>query len=391
MVDATSSLRAGTSTAGAESVGVHAADARLIFSGNASANNGGAPASAQGIWLENAPGSELNGTVSATSGSTAIAVEMQGDASGSKVESADVSATGLASTGVLLSNCAGTVPLISDNPSIKATTQATGTARAILATACDADIEDNTEISGIGAGNCTLEAIRCNEQSRCVIRDNPDIHNELQTLPGKQTVVGIACEAGSCAQISGNGINAVQELCRRTCTITSTGIDLTSTDTLVEGNTVRGGCGDDVVGLQLNFATAEVRNNSIAGRATDVCSDTQDNVVSSFGIADSGDASDVDSNTIDAGGTDNPLSGPCGSAAVKGGSLYRNNTLLPGTCYYNASIDGFPTGTFQNNGLGGVVSSNFFIHPGLFNDPPMPVDLATVNTTGASSGNYTIP
>jgi hypothetical protein len=369
--------------------GLYAKGTRVLFDGTLSVS---ADTDPLGILLEDAPGSQISGAVSAT-GTSARAIVAKGAGTDLAVVSGTISANGSLGTAVALSlsDCAGGVPMISDS-SIAA--NGVGSVQAILVTGqCHARIESNELIiaSGKAPGlgkSAAVDGIRCSGASRCVISDNAGIRTETTVVETSSLLAtAVACEAGSCERISDNsisGLGGMKNVCHRSCDTESYGIDLTATDTLVERNRVGAGCADRSTGLRVNSSSSRIQSNEIVGysNTTGFCQWAPDHSAESFGLvvtASSGPSSvDVHSNTISGGGSTIALEG-CNSFAVSGGALYRNNILSGGNCNVRA---GLAT-------TGGYYRHNDFIDSHVISGgTDITTELADLNASDGSFGNF---
>jgi hypothetical protein len=196
--------------------------------------------------------------------------------------------------------------------------------------------------------------------------------------------IGISCEAGSCSEIRGTSITALNVPnagCLRSCQYDAYGIVLENTDTLVHRNVVQAGCADRAAGIRAvggdSARPARIENNVVSGRSPDsVCGAAADGVTASAAIVSFVAAIDVHSNTLDGGGSTLPVNG-CSSAAVAGATgILRNNILGSGTCpfggptgdtpspgNFNRSVStfNFPVPTSMPSGTQARLEHNFFV------------------------------
>ena len=349
-----------------------------------------------GLWLERCPGSLVQGgTFTCVGGSPGAAVRVSGDGHGVEIHDATVSASfGNGTIGVLLEDCGGASPLVSNNPSIVATNG--GSVVAVRATgACHPIIESNGLISAeIPAGGGSATAVHCAAGSQCRIIDNPEIRARgvVRSNPNSVMGRGILCEGGACAEISKNhvvGLERIGEVaCIQNCVFgPSAGIDLSQSSPLIERNTVEGGCGYLTTGIHSTQATSRVASNAIFGRSPscDVEPPFSRGYVN-YGLDIDG-ALDVHSNTVSAGGGSLSRTSCTGIAAfVRGASSLRNNVFSAASMcndvwdvWANPSA---PPTVIQNNAF----APPMLLAPGIYRNGEN-LMLEQVNALPGASGN----
>ena len=135
----------------------------------------------------------------------------------------------------------------------------------------------------------------------------------------------VACDTGACARVSGNTLVGQGGG-------TVVGLSLRGTGALVDRNTITGGCGSKTTTAVLaEDAFSRLENNVVRGASCGVGSATPEADGVRVHVAAGGNEVDVNSNTIDAGGT-----GQCQSVAA---GLGLGNNAGPKT----------PHGIFRDN------------------------------------------
>ncbi|MEK6606717.1 MAG: MopE-related protein [Myxococcota bacterium] len=241
--------------------------------------------------------------------------------------------------GVWMEACGGAAPWIVNNYSLAASTPSTGLySDGIRAVGdCHPIIDSNRQITG-GVEGATLNpnGVLCGvdgagDASRCVIVGNASIQGSASGVPITST--GVRCEDGACARIERNVITG-------RAGIDVYGVWLGATDTMVDDNTITGGCPtSEAMGVYTVDAYARIQNNLIfAGHCGGAASGSG---VTYYGLravlASGNNEVDVHSNDIFGDGS----SGSCTSyaAAVEAApvaptgprGLFRNDIFQAGT------------------------------------------------------------
>lgn len=205
-----------------------------------------------GAWLENSPGSTLDG-VSAR-GQRAVGVHVTGDASGTIISNVGI-AGGI---GIELTDCGGAEPLIQgaiQAPPGSAADDTQGADAVYVTSDCHPRVE-NTVIklstrSSLVTGD--FEAIRCNAgsvPSRCVVK-NADISISYENHGpiGAANVAGVNCRGGSCAEVSSVRVS-LRELsdCHQSCYRAGFAVIYSGASTLISNVAVGGTCGTGTSG-----------------------------------------------------------------------------------------------------------------------------------------------
>jgi hypothetical protein len=324
----------------AQSVGIQVTGARA-FIGQSTVQgpnlaSGTTPAYA--VVLDTAAGSRIEGsTLSSTGGSDVAALRILGDATGVEVRGSTLSASngGTSTRAVSIESCSGAAPVLAGNPSITATTTSTTPIETIRSSGnCHPRIENNALVRSTAPLGATVTGVRCGvadgQASACILVGNT-IYNQVpgsQPINGIATAIGVACQGGACARLADNTIQGLTGVtCGRTCTLSSTGLDLGTSNALVERNRITGGCmaGGTARGLSVDGNTPRIQNNRIRG-STGLCNGLS-RPGTSYGL-DIGGTADVHSNTIDGGSivTDATVAG----VFLRGPATFRNNIVLVG-------------------------------------------------------------
>jgi hypothetical protein len=370
-----------------EMIGVRAVEASVELSGSVRTAGG---SSAHGVWFDGAPGSNLGGTVEvvALSGlpTTGTGARIGGDAAGTRV-TVDINVSGPVSqpVGLLFEACAGASPVVSGSRVTVSTSAAGVNLEAIRSFGdCHPRIESNALIAAVGTRGTTTTGIRCGMGSRCVIADNADIHTENTNItPGTQgPSTGVACETGGCATIANNtieGLTPVQS-CFRSCYYEASGVSLSATDALVEGNRISAGCADRAIGIRAGSGTtSRLANNTVTGRPSS-CMPISDNLLEIYGLYSS-TLLEVDSNSFSAGMT-SMAAITCTSAGVRvSGGVFRNNVFSAGECDSRADFwEDVPPTVLERNVF--VPGSVLYLAGGL-----VPLTIDQINALPGASEN----
>jgi hypothetical protein len=349
---------------GDEGSTVHATDSEDLLVEDNDIRGSGFAQAGSGVWLERCPGSSIQGgTVECSGGTPGAAVRVNGDGREVKLHGVAVRSLGTAAIGILLEDCGGASPLVSENPSIVAIGGAAVGIRA--AGDCHPNIQSNALISAQTTSNAggSVTAVHCGAGSQCRILDNQQIRarGAVVSNPSTSQGRGILCEAGACAEISRNHIVGLERIdapsgCVLTCSFgPSFGIDLSQSSPLVERNVVEGGCGHVSTGIRSIQGTARIHSNDVSGRSSscDVVA-PQTRASLHYGIEIEG-AVDLHSNSISAGGPSAAVRTSCTSigAWIRGPSSLRNNILAYSSpCDDSISVwsqGSVPPQTLQNN------------------------------------------
>jgi hypothetical protein len=197
----------------------------------------------------------------------------------------------------------------------------------------------------------------------------------------------VACDTGACARVSGNTLLGMSGG-------TVVGLLLRATGAFVDRNVITGGCGSKTTTAVLtDDAFTRIENNVVHGAAcVDATTPEADGV--RVHVALSGNEVDVNSNTIDAGGT-----GQCQGAAAGIGlgnaagpstphGIFRDNILRAGACAIGSEdfIETEAAATprvFAHNDLDPTGAPTLYLLP----TPPSPTSIAEVNKLTGSAGN----
>jgi hypothetical protein len=302
------------------------------------------------VVLDGAVGSRIvRSSLESEMGSDAAALRIIGAATGIEIrESSLVGRNGRTSTkAIVLENCGGASPLITNNPTITASSTRRNTVAAItVAGDCDPRIENNPAIlasAPVGAPNVT--GISCGGSSNCVIAGNR-ISNEQPSFMGGDTgtVTGVSC-ADACVRIAGNDITAGSPGCSRSCASTTYGVSTGGT-TLVERNTILASSVTNATGVLVASGAPRLQNNVIRATVASAGGGGPAPTGNGYGVNVAG-AVDVHSNTIIATRVDSMAPGALAGAALSGGgATLRNNILVAGVRELNTSAD---PAIFENN------------------------------------------
>jgi hypothetical protein len=322
----------------AQSVGVQVTGGRAHIGQSAITGPGLASGTtpAYAVVLDTAAGSHIvASTLSSTGGSDVAALRIVGNATGIEIRGSTLSATdgGTSTAAVSIASCGGASPVLAGNPSITASATLAGGVEAIRSLGdCHPRIENNPLVRSISV--TSVNAVRCGtadgQASACVLTGNT-VSSELRaTMPGViASARGVVCEDGACSRLADNVIHGLTGVvCGRTCALSGTGVELGSSQTLVERNQITGGCmaGGSLRGLSIDGNGSRVQNNRIRG-TSGLCS-ALNRAGTAYGLDISGTA-DVHSNTIDGG----PFVLEATMAGVRlrgGGATFRNNIILFG-------------------------------------------------------------
>ncbi|HEY3498987.1 MAG TPA: RCC1 domain-containing protein [Polyangiaceae bacterium] len=360
-------LRIGSLFGVSEAVGVRSDGARVSLSGsmNGVVSNG----RTYGVWLEDAPQSDIRATIGVQSpiqGAYVDGIHLAGDTTGTEIRGGSVDVRGVdRALAIAVEGCAGAGPLIAENSSIRASlTNSSGTATAIAA--CGAEIRDNQNIEvagGATSGSQSLAAITCG--SGCTIDDNAAIRvTGAPILPNASVQsIGIGCGTG-CSRITGNVVTGLSATGGHSFGTYRGGGVTAGPTPLVSGNLIMAGCSGEGFGLS---ASGRVENNVIVGPS---CGASRaDGEYSDGAGLQAGGNADVHSNTIFAGGIHDLPSRPFGylgcrttgvTLSASGVSL-RNNIIEGGGCALAFAVAETSAGTaalaLANNDLlpGGVL------------------------------------
>jgi hypothetical protein len=308
-----------------------ACSAALGIHGRVSSSPAGTSAA---ILLDTSPGSVVDrDTVCGAQAQNGAGVHVTGSGQGVIIRGSTISSTGATTEarGVWIDACGGQAPQVASNELIQADGAGASTAISAVGVsgACNPVIENNLKIVGGGdTAGTTSAGVFCGAGSQCEVLGNTLIQGAAGSGSAKGT--GVDCETGSCLRVSRNTVtgNVGGNL---------VGIAVVGSGPLVERNTVTGGCGTGlVIGVLVDDANARVENNVIHGAVCPTGATVTSTEVNGLRahVAGSQNEVDVNSNTIDAGGT-----GSCKGAAVTLG-LRTPTTMQPG---------GGVRGVFRNN------------------------------------------
>jgi hypothetical protein len=320
------------------------------------------------VLLQDSTGASVEtSALCGTQGQQGAALHITGASANVVVRGNIISAAGGAvdSHAVWAEECNDAAPWIVDNQRIEA--QGAGFAVGMRSVgACHPVIDGNVAISGGGEGtSSTTAGVSCEMNtgtgvsSQCAVLGNRFIQGSSSNHP--LSAAGVICDDGACGRVAGNSVagNLGNDVI---------GIWLRATGVTVDRNRITGGCGQrSSVGVETADAFARIQNNLIGAG----------NCLTSGGTPSLGSAGlhaynvdgvnelDVDSNTIDGGGS-NGGAGNCTSTGVdddlgagtppsapKG--IFRNNIIRAGAC--DVRVDFAETDTtvdprvFENNDL----------------------------------------
>jgi hypothetical protein len=366
--------------------------------------NGGGPADqgaidAVAIDLTDSPGAIVErNEICGTFGQTGVGVRLGGAAAGTIVRGNSITADAATATGIGISllACNDAAPWIVDNESITGDPvgAATRSAGVNVAGACHPVIDTNTKIStGVDGTPQAAFGVFCGADamvaSRCFVSGNKLIQGSQTTTPAQ--TFAVSCDAGGCTRISGNTLLGSGGA-------TVVGLSLQGTGALVDRNTITGGCGSmTTTALLAEDAFARLENNVLQGATCSAAATTPEADGLRVHVAASGNEMDVDSNTIDAGGT-----GPCQGVAAGIGlgsaagpqtphGIFRNNILRSGACSIGR-IDfieteaGVTPRLFENNDLDPTgPPTSLYLRP--VGQAASPMTAAAVNMLLGASGN----
>jgi hypothetical protein len=381
-----------TAACGSMSLGIH---------GRSQNSPGGGPdngAEAVAIDLSASPGALVErNAICGTAGSIAAGVRIAGAAAGTVIRGNSITADSgtMQATGISLLACADAAPWIVDNASIVG--EAGGpTARAAginSVGACHPVIDGNAKIStGTNGVPGSAYGVFCGADdtgaSRCAILDNTFIQGSPVGRPSQ--TFGLACD-NACGRISRNAIAGSNG-------VTVVGLSLRGARSVVDRNTITGGCGTkSTTSVVAENAGARLENNVVRGAACEGAASTPETNGVRVLVSHGGPETELGSNTIDAAG-----GGQCQATAVSLGlstgstaatlGVFRDNILRVGACT-QGRVDFLETNAgatprlFEHNDLdpagapAGPVT--LYQRPGL-SPPP---SLSAINAFPGSSGN----
>jgi hypothetical protein len=332
----------------------------LAIAGAASATNG----FSTGVLLDTSPGASVEtSTICGTQGLNASGVHIKGDATGTVVRASQISASaGTAdSVGVRIDDCSNTAPWIVGNAVIDG--HGSKRSAGIVATgSCRPVIDNNAQINGGGASTEEADGVSCETNtsgvaSLCAVLGNRSIQGS--SAAGPTTSVGVACKGHGCARVASNVVtgNAGNNV---------VGVWLVNDGTMVEQNTISGGCGTVTsIGILANDSFARVQNNLVSAGACALLAVPQPVYLGMRVVLASGvNEMDIDSNTIDGGGATAVCNNSTAveyradvgnTAAMPTKGMIRNNILRGGACLTRIDFSESSTNTdpraFQNNDL----------------------------------------
>jgi hypothetical protein len=305
-------------------------------------NSGGTGFSAA-VLLRSSPGALIEqSALCGADSDNGAGVRIDGDATGVVVRGSLINAWGGAKDahGIWAEDCKGAAPWIVDNFYIAGQGDTVSTlVDGIRAVGdCHPVIDSNVTILGGGEGSSTNpHGIYCGTNasgvaSKCAVLNNQTISGSAQGFP--PISVGVRCEDGGCLRIAGN------RLITGNGGVAAYGVWLGKTGTVIENNTVAGGCGQTTTGVYAQDSFARLQNNRIFGAACPASGGA--NLLNSYGLRVEAGAGanelDVHSNDIDGSGGLVACSsfgihlglGPAAPAAGKG--IFRNNIVRAGVC-----------------------------------------------------------
>ena len=369
------------------------------------------------IVLENSPGSRverssvcslqsLYGQLAETG-----AILVRGDATGDVIRANSVRYDAPAyATGVRLGKftlrflaCAGAVPWVVDNDSIRANSAADLQSVVEARGDCHPTIEANDVIEAIVTGDgATWAAVRCVEEagvsSRCVVTNNPTIGGVMRPSPNTSPFsygfrgTGVHCTGDSCARIDENSIVGVSGGGVAVPVLVGTGIEIHG-PALIADNDITGatsGMNQKTVGVGIRAEPARglIEHNVILGSGFPP-SQMQISISGAppvgLSIASTVDREwTVRSNTITAvsgapcstsvecGGGFGPFSAPSAGIEQLGtAGIFEDNIVSPGGCENGLAVtEGTVTerhpGVFLNNHLIANPRGGFQAMPGAY-------------------------
>jgi alpha-tubulin suppressor-like RCC1 family protein len=322
------------------------------------------PRTVVGVWLEDAPGSRVERSsllVQASEDSddpseSATGIYVVGDAQGTEIDGSRIEAAfgDDETVGVVLEECAGASPSITDNIVMAKSVGWNGSGLApfdpgaVLVEGIRSRGDCHPEIAGngitaAGSTESTAVGVRCAPllgiESRCRLIENAIRTTsviEQRSMGSSASGTGVICDG--CAEVRHNAVRGVGDEagCVRNCETTAVGLVVSGSDIVVDGNLVTAGRGGGPLGIDTGTLTGIVVSGSVR---------LENNIVDGGGPASSGTAArtsgvailsgtvDVHSNDI-AGGS--PNTSACGSPgiALSGANqaIIRNNIISGGTC-----------------------------------------------------------
>ena len=299
------------------------------------------------LLLDDAPGSTVEtSALCANDADQGAGIRIAGDGAGILIRGNLVNAFGgvTDSHGIWMEDCAGAAPWIVDNYYIAAAgvNQQTRVDGVRAIGDCHPVVDSNVQITGGGEGQASNpNGVHCganpqNVASRCVVLGNRLIEGSDFGFPPIAT--GVRCDAGGCMRIAGNTITGRGG-------VTSFGVWLQTTGTLLDDNVIRGGCSPTATGVHSLDSAARVQNNRIFGFSQSDCTGVAVNLQLSSGLvavlAPGIREVEVHSNDIDAGGlvggvaacTSRGIALDSGIAVPSSGvGIFRNNIVRTGSC-----------------------------------------------------------
>jgi len=327
-----------TSACSSTSLGIHG---RYAQQGGGGGGPTDTATDAVAIDLTDSPGADVErNDICGAEAANGAGVRIGGASAGTVVRGNLISGQGSTTQafGVSLLACADATPWIVDNELVSgdASGAATRAAGVNVVGACHPVIEGNKKIAtGTGGLPTSAFGVFCGSDmtsvSRCTVIDNALVEGSPTTQASES--FGVSCAAGACAHIAGNTV-----LGQAGATVV--GLSLEGTGALVERNVVTGGCGTKTTtGILTDDAFSRLENNVVHGaQCGGFDTMTPETVGVRVHVAAGGNEVDVNSNTIDAGG-----SGNCTAAGASIGlttspspkaprGIFRDNILRAGAC-----------------------------------------------------------
>jgi hypothetical protein len=321
------------------------------------------------VQLNNAPGSSVQTTaICSAQADHGAGIRVSGDATGLLVRGNNINIFGGVqdSHGIWMEDCNDAAPWIVDNFNIQANgvNAQTRTDAVRAVGACHPVVDSNVHIVGGGEGmasspngvHCLANASMV--RSKCVVLGNPDIRGSAFGFP--PVAVGVRCDDTSCIRVANNTISGRGGM-------TSYGVYLQATGTVVDNNLIRGGCSPHVAGIYSDNAFSRIQNNRVFGYTATDCGPggNPPALIETWGmqvnVKPGLNELDVHSNDFDANGTSAmcngyaiQLLGAAGSTVSSG--IYRNNILRAGVCAlarygFNEAGAGADPRVFEHNDL----------------------------------------
>jgi hypothetical protein len=381
-----------TATCAPTSLGIHG---RSPAAGGPGGGDNGA-VEAVAIDLVDSPGAVVErNAVCGTFGATGDGVRIAGAAAATVVRQNSIVADNATTTGlgVSLLACGDAAPWIFDNELLAGDPagMAMRAAGVNVVGACHPVIDTNTKItSGASGAPQSAFGIFCGADamgtSRCAIYGNKLVQGSPTVHPAQ--TFAVACDAGACTRVSGNTLVGQSGG-------TVVGLSLRGTGALVDRNTITGGCGSKTTtGLLAEDASSRIENNVVHGAVCGASAATPEANGLRVHVGVGANEVDVDSNTIDAGG-----SGQCQGVAAGIGlgntagpktahGIFRDNILRSVGCAigrddFIETEAGITPRLFQNNDLDPTgTPTALYLRP-----TASPATIAGVNMLPGASGN----